>query len=929
MNSMHCPSAPAAERDRPKALCRAAAAALALAAAGAWAQDSRSQIEEVIVVAEKRTENLQEVPTAVSAFSQETIEAIGSYEFKDIANFAPNVTIREQPGSNTNYAFGIRGVAAGETQLAVDNPVGLYIDGVYLGRLTGTAMDTIEIERMEVLRGPQGTLYGRNSVGGAINLITRKPAAEFGVRNRLTVGSEQLRNQLRVDFGAVDMGGSTLAAQLNVLYASQDATLDIDDQLGSQPDGLTTSATDVAQKATFETETDNDDQTGLRLSLNWDFGESFSADLNFNYSKSEGISDRQQIVHIAGDNFPIFDSLAEFDTQERQDSLVNMAFLSEESTEISGANLSLDWEMGNGMRLKSITAFRNQEASKGNPGLKPVIGIDFGSARVENEVYVIPAATASGFTSGTGNGVVVDPLDLLRGGWTTVNNPVPEGTIVSMFRAGRDEEQSQVSQEFQLSGDIGENVDFVAGLYYFAEETDARNPQISLTPGFFQLAGIGRELRALRAVLRPSASPEAVTAAVTIISNIRDTESEKAEDVANGFPASFGACGGSLPSATAGLALTGTTARVVSDTKTVFGAYVAPCWNSSVVGGNPDFMYGTDNTALAAYGHFRVQATEQLEVGVGLRYTQDEREAYLHTASSGDVDERNTGEDDYSKLDYSLSLGYQASENLNLYGKLASGYRSGGFNARAISADRGFRVEAENLVSLELGLKSEFWDGRGRANVALFQAKYTDRQVSLFTFGIHGATSVITNAGELTNSGAELELTLLPTDGLTLNLNLGMLDVEIEKWDEIPARTFLCGGVEVMAGVLTDLAACRYQPYSPEFNWSALLRYDFEPFAWGHLSVLFDANYQDAYTFTAAQSPDTSVTAVGDERTLVGARLSLSDIALGPGTATVSLWGENIFDEEYKEFPIDFTGAYSVASFGREASFGLDLQYEF
>ena len=909
MNSMHCPSAPAAERDRPKALCRAAAAALALAAAGAWAQDSRSQIEEVIVVAEKRTENLQEVPTAVTAFSQETIEAIGAYEFKDAVNFVPNVTIREQPGSNTNYAFGFRGVAAGETALAVDNPIGLYIDGVYLGRLTGTAMDTIEIERLEVLRGPQGTLYGRNSVGGAINLITRKPAAEFGVRNRLTVGSEQIRNQLRVDFGAVDMGGSTLAAQLNVLYASQDATLDIDDQLGDQPMSLGgTAASDSSQNATAEIETDTDDQTGLRLSLDWDFGESFSADLNFNYSKSEGVSDRQQLVRVPGNvtstlrtpMFPIFNTLEELATQERRDSLANLAFLAEESTEISGASLGLDWDMGNGMRFKSITAFRNQEGTKGNPSLKPAIGIDFGSARANPStgseyMYVPPdpAGTPGAFIPATGVGVVVDPQNLLGGGWTMVDNPVPEGTIVSVFRAGRDEEQSQVSQEFQLSGDIGENADFVAGLYYFAEETDAHNPQISLSPGIFYAEIVGEELGKLA-----SSTP-----------NVRASAKQ---DVSGVF-----ACG-----------------------STAVSTAIEPCFNSSVVGGNPGFMYGTDNSSLAVYGHFRVQATERLELGVGLRYTQDEREGYLHTEANASTDsanlrlganERLSGADDYSKLDYSLSVGLQASESMNLYGKLASGYRSGGFNVRAVDAEV-FKtpVEAENLLSFELGLKSEFWDGRGRANLAVFQSKYTDRQISQFEAGIFGATSVISNAGELTNTGVELELTLLPTDGLTWNLNLGLLDVEIDKWTEdVGSRGLNCGGTMIPPDTEdADVTPCRFPAYSPELNWSTLLRYDFEPFALGNLSVVLDASYQDVYTFTAAQSPDTSVTAIGDERTLVGARVSLSDIALGPGTATVSLWGENILDEEYKEFPIDF-GSFAISSYGREASFGVDLQYEF
>ena len=932
---------------------------MALVAAGvtdAWAQQAdRGHIEEVVVVAEKRTENLQEVPTAVSAFSQDFLEDIGSYEFKEAANFVPNVTIREQSGSNVNYAFGIRGVAAGETALAVDNPIGLYVDGVYLGRLTGTAVDNIEIERMEVLRGPQGTLYGRNSAGGAINLISRKPSGEFGFRNRLTLGSEQIRNQLRVDFGLSE----SLAAQVNLLYASQDASLDIDDRYGAQPAAIAdTAASDSMQNATFETETNTKDQTGFRLALNWDASDSFSADLNFSYAKAEGLSDRQQLVSVPGGGaggaipsnlYPVFNSLALLATQERQDGVANLAFTAEESVELSGTSLSMDWEMGNGMRLKSITAYRSYEGLKGNPDVNPAIGIDFGSARVASSspgaTYAYVGPTTTTFAAALGQlftrasrGVVVDPQDLLGGGWTTVGDPVPEGTLMSVFRAGREGEQSQISQEFQLSGDIGERADFVAGLYYFAEETDERNPQFSLSPGAFYAGIVGDALPGIFGAFATTITRLAkVAEEATAYSNTDNTD-----------PGGLGACGGTLITSQAEVDGVGNADPGVSGPAVgalggaILSKYLGPCFNSSVLGGNPGFKYGTDNTSLAVYGHVRYQLTEQLDLGVGLRYTQDTREGYLHTAANASTDsqgnrlgdkERLTGEDDYSKLDFSVSLAYQANEDLNFYGKVASGYRSGGFNVRAASAETFKKpVEAENLLSFEAGVKSEFGDGRGRLNAAVFHAQYTDRQISQFSAGIYGATSIITNAGELSNSGVEVELTLLPVDGLTWNLNLGVLDVSIDKWTEdVDSPSGLaCGdGPRIPGGTKNaDVSACRWPAYVPEFNWSTVLRYDFEPFALGQLSVVLDANYQDGWTFTAGQDPDASVTAVGDERTLVGARVSMSDIALGPGKATVSLWGENILDEVYKEFPIDF-GSFAVGSYGAEPSFGLDLQYEF
>ena len=390
-------------------------------------------------------------------------------------------------------------------------------------------------------------------------------------------------------------------------------------------------------------------------------------------------------------------------TQERQGGIANLVFSTEESTEITGASLSMDWEMGNGMRLKSITAFRSYEGLKGNLGINPVVGLDVVSARVTSSSpgatygYVGPTTTTFATALGelgarTSLGVVVDPQDLLGGGWTTVGNPVPEGTLVSVFRSGRESEQSQISQEFQLSGDIGERADFVAGLYYFAEEADERNPQISLSPGLFYAGIVGG---GLPGILGAFASTDSRNAKVA-------EEATAYSNTANTDPGGLGACGGTLITSQA-------ESDGVSDADplvrgpaigalggTILSKYLGPCFNSSVLGGNPGFVYGTDNTALAVYGHVRYQLTERLDLGVGLRYTQDTREGYLHTASNASTDsagnrlgdkERLSGEDDYDKLDFSVSLAYQANEDLNFYGKVASGYRSGGFNVRAASAD--------------------------------------------------------------------------------------------------------------------------------------------------------------------------------------------------------------------------------------------------
>jgi iron complex outermembrane recepter protein len=154
--------------------------------------------EPVIVTAQKREQNIYEVPVAISAFSADTIERQGIANLTDIGKFVPNLNVTEFSAghvSSTN-AF-IRGIGLQDHLITTDPGVGVYVDGVYLGRQVGQNWSLANIERVEVLRGPQGTLYGRNSIGGAINIITRQPGDEDGGRLSFTAGS---RGRLNADF---------------------------------------------------------------------------------------------------------------------------------------------------------------------------------------------------------------------------------------------------------------------------------------------------------------------------------------------------------------------------------------------------------------------------------------------------------------------------------------------------------------------------------------------------------------------------------------------------------------------------------------------------------------------------------------------------------------------------------------------------------
>lgn len=146
-------------------------------------------LETVKVTARKREETLQEVPVAVTAFTADTLDKLNVRDLSDIQGQVPNLTIYAARGSNTTLTAYIRGIGQSDPLWGVDPGVGLYMDDVYIARPQGAMLDVFDVERVEVLRGPQGTLYGKNTIGGAIKYISKPLRSEFNGFGSLTVGN--------------------------------------------------------------------------------------------------------------------------------------------------------------------------------------------------------------------------------------------------------------------------------------------------------------------------------------------------------------------------------------------------------------------------------------------------------------------------------------------------------------------------------------------------------------------------------------------------------------------------------------------------------------------------------------------------------------------------------------------------------------------
>ncbi|HYE47630.1 MAG TPA: TonB-dependent receptor [Caulobacter sp.] len=169
-----------------------AGAAWSAASVGAYAQDVPSEgvdVEEVVVTARRREENLKDVPVAVSAVSEAALERSGGTDITIIQQVTPNATVQVARGSNSTLISFIRGVGQQDPLWGFEPGVGLYIDDVYVARPQGAVLDVFDIQRIEVLRGPQGTLYGRNTIGGAIKYVTKRLGDEPTVTLKGAYGS--------------------------------------------------------------------------------------------------------------------------------------------------------------------------------------------------------------------------------------------------------------------------------------------------------------------------------------------------------------------------------------------------------------------------------------------------------------------------------------------------------------------------------------------------------------------------------------------------------------------------------------------------------------------------------------------------------------------------------------------------------------------
>jgi iron complex outermembrane receptor protein len=392
----------------------AGAAAAQTADASSASASSGGTLEEIVVTARKRQENLQETPIAISALSAQALEDHRVTTLQKVSELAPNMNVYRTSGSLGSAATYIRGVGFADLILGQDAPIGVYVDGVYHGRNNVQLMQLVEPERIEILRGPQGTLFGRNTTGGAMNITTHTPGEEFGGKVSASYGSHKANSfQGRIDSGQLGDSGVKFTA------AYQHRQQDGDIENRQQPSDRSPNA--------FKS-----DAYWFKAVGEWgDLSATFSADYNNLTGYPVGLL---QIVaaspatvamfansaSLGGSTFPI--------SQTPIFDFPSLALPSRSPQRVwdQGLSLELNYRLSEYLDLKSITALRRYKRQDSSPN---------GSADFRARLTTGAVGSFNGWYS-------VDP---------------------------RQSTDRQFTQEFQALGSVGD-FDYVAGVFILREK---------------------------------------------------------------------------------------------------------------------------------------------------------------------------------------------------------------------------------------------------------------------------------------------------------------------------------------------------------------------------------------------------------------------------------------------------------------------------
>ena len=328
-------------------------------------------IQEIVVTAQRREQNLQDVPVAVTAITADVLRGNRIEDVSDLSAVAPNLSVRAGEGGSKLPQYSLRGIYTFGSAVGADKGVGLYIDGVYIQSVVGSIFEFADIERIEVLRGPQGTLFGRNATGGAISVTTRAPTGEFGFSQQFTAGNyDQFRSTTRVDLPRV----GPFALTASYMHSERDGDT-VNLGAGTEVDfgPATNGAIGVL---TSPDRLGDENNEGVFVALDADFHPDLQVSYKFDYAESTFSPNAAGLSYLAdpsvvqfGGTPPTLAPFSFYNSSPNQmtpisltrPDAVNNAFTLGGTSESMGHNLTVEWAVNDAISLKNIAAYRTSE----------------------------------------------------------------------------------------------------------------------------------------------------------------------------------------------------------------------------------------------------------------------------------------------------------------------------------------------------------------------------------------------------------------------------------------------------------------------------------------------------------------------------------------------------------------------------------------
>ncbi|NMN04663.1 MULTISPECIES: TonB-dependent receptor [unclassified Novosphingobium] len=805
-----------AQRRVARAAWLAAGSAFALTAAPAFAQDTAATptqaspaeaerspaIEEIVVTAQFRGQKVQDTPIAITAISASTLAAKGQLSITDLGATAPNVNLSSSTGLNGSaVAAFIRGVGQGDSSFALEPGVGIYIDDIYYGTTYGAVMDLTDLDRVEVLRGPQGTLAGKNSLGGAIKLFSAKPNADAGGFVEGTYGR----------FNRVDLRASANIPITDGVYVRLSGVSKHTDGYMQLLDyGCVNPGSGIAP-TTGNNDCRNGTEGGidvkaLRAALRIaPAGSKLEVNLVADVAQNDSEQVATKLVYannpgvrsyVAGDPA----GGVPFDSR----------FITCAHCYTSYANYTSGGNYTSGLpKVYPFTLFPNLQVAPGGFSTSPKSAVKSWGA-VGTIDYALSDALSIKSITGYRSAKGTSGIDL-------------DGSPLAILLQEFGYEHRQFTQELRLSAKFGSLADLTLGGYYY----DARD---HLT-GRAQIPNVAFDFR---------------------------------------------------------------TDDPVS------------------------------NVSKSVFGHLELHPIADLTVIGGLRYTND-RKTYTFGRRNPDgsaISPANfplnillLGLDGASstfrgeRVDYRIGVNYRWSPELMTYAQVSTGYKGGGINPRPYFASQVQPFNPETLTTYEAGFKSDLLGRALRLNGAVFYNDYKNMQIQLQVcpaFTDPFPCAAIGNAGNAHVKGVELEATLRPVRGLTIDGNVGYLD-------------FQYASVNANTGISRSMKA----PFNNKWQASGSVQYQADLGSAGTLTPRLDWTYQSSFYYNAVNTPLDLVAG----RSLFNARLTYEDARKA---WSASLGVTNLGNKFYY-LGTSYNATYGVASgaVGRPREWSLTLRRTF